>query len=167
VDALNKIETQLEGADRAAANGNYSEIGELKRRLTWNHSGALLHDLYWQNLGGDGDPSKGPEILKAIEAAYGSFDAWKADFKASALAAKLSGWGLLVFDQLWSGRLMNVLVDEHHYGAIWGGIPLVACDVFEHAYYHKDGWARAAYIDNFLANVHWGRINERFKKYAR
>lgn len=167
VDTLNKIEAQLEGSDRAAANGNYSEIGELKRRLTWNHSGALLHDLYWDNLGGDGDPTKGPEILKAIEEAFGSFDAWKADFKASALAAKLSGWGLLVWDQLWSGRLMNVLVDEHQYGAIWGGVPLIACDVFEHAYYHKDGWARAAYIDNFIANLHWGRINDRFKKFAR
>ena len=41
---------------------------------------------------------------------------------------------------------------------------LIACDVFEHAYYHKDGPKRAVYIDNFLANLHWGRINERFKK---
>lgn len=166
VDALNKIEAGLATADRAAANGNYSEIGELKRRLTWNHSGALLHDVYWSNLGGDGDPSKGPELLKAIEQNFGSFDAWKTDMKATAVAAKLSGWGLLVWDQLYSGRLLNVLVDEHQYGAIWGGIPLIACDVFEHAYYHKDGWARAAYIDNFLSHLHWGRINERFKRFG-
>lgn len=166
VTALNKIEAGLESADRAAANGNYSEIGELKRRLTWNHSGALLHDIYWDNLGGDGDPSKGPEILKAIEENFGSFDAWKADFKAAAMSAKLSGWGLLVWDQLYSGRLLNVLVDEHQYGAIWGGIPFIACDVFEHAYYHKSGPARAAYIDNFLSNLHWGRINDRFKRFA-
>lgn len=167
VTALNNIEKALETADRATANGNYSGIGELKRRMTWNHSGALLHDLYWDNLGGDGDPSKGPEVLAAIEASWGSFDAWKADFKASALSAKLSGWGLLVFDALYSGRLLNVLVDEHHYGAIWGGIPLIACDVFEHAYYHKDGPGRAKYIDNFLAGLHWGRINERFKKFVK
>jgi Fe-Mn family superoxide dismutase len=64
-------------------------------------------------------------------------------------------------------RLLNVLVDEHHYGAIWGGVPLVACDVFEHAYYHKDGPARAKYIDNFLAGLHWGRVNDRFKKYCK
>ena len=42
-------------------------------------------------------------------------------------------------------------MDEHHYGAIWGGIPLIPVDVFEHAYYHKDGPKRAAYIDNFIA----------------
>lgn len=166
VDALNKIEAGLTTADRAAANGNYSEIGELKRRTTWNHAGALLHDIYWTNMGGDGETSKGPDVVKAIEANFGSLDAWKADFKACAFAAKLSGWGVLVFDQLYSGRLLNVLVDEHHYGAIWGGIPLIACDVFEHAYYHKDGPGRAVYIDNFLATLHWGRINERYLKYV-
>ncbi|HEX9615349.1 MAG TPA: superoxide dismutase [Bacteroidota bacterium] len=164
VTALNTIEKGLEKEDRSTANGNFSVIGELKRRMTWNHSGALLHDVYWEVLGGDGDSSKGPEIKGALEKEFGSFDAWKADFKASALAAKLSGWGLLVADRLYSGRLLNVLVDEHQYGAIWGGIPLISCDVFEHAYYHKDGPDRAGYIDNFLGNLHWGRINDRYKK---
>lgn len=166
VAALNNIEKGLESADRSSANGNYSEIGELKRRFTWNHSGALLHDVYWEVLGGDGDPAKGPEIKAAIEKEFGSFDAWKADFKACGVSAKLSGWGLLVFDRLYSERLLNVLVDEHQYGAIWGGIPLISCDVFEHAYYHKDGPGRAKYIDNFLNNLNWGRINERYKKYV-
>jgi superoxide dismutase, Fe-Mn family len=167
VAALNTIEAGLQTADRSKANGNYSEIGELKRRLTWNHSGALLHDVYWEVLGGDGDPSKGPEVLAAIEKEFGSFDAWKEDFKAAAFSAKLSGWGLLVFDALYSQRLLNVLVDEHQYGAIWGGIPLISCDVFEHAYYHKDGPGRAAYIDNFINNLHWGRINDRYKKFVK
>lgn len=167
VTALNNIEKALESADRASANGNYSPIGELKRRTTWNHSGALLHDIYWEVLGGDGDINKGPEIKSAIEKNFGSVDAWKADFKATAVSAKLSGWGLLVYDMLYSQRLLNVLVDEHQYGAIWGGIPLISLDVFEHAYYHKDGPKRAAYIDNFLGNLHWGRINERYKKFVK
>ncbi len=166
VTALNRIEEELEKADRSAANGNWSHIGELKRRFTWNHAGALLHDIYWKVLGGDGDPSKGPEVVAAIEREFGSLEAWKADFKATALSAKLSGWALLVYDQLYSGRLLNVLVDEHHYGAIWGGIPLIACDVFEHAYYHKDGPARARYVDNFLSHLHWGRINELYRTYV-
>lgn len=167
VTFLNKIENELPNADKAAANGNWSAFGELKRRQTWNHAGTVLHDVYWEVLGGNGDPSNGPDVLAAIEAEFGSFDAWKADFKATTLAAKLSGWGVLCIDQLYSGRLLNVLVDEHHYGAIWGGIPLISCDVFEHAYYHKDGPGRAKYIDAFLANLHWGRINDRFKKFAR
>ncbi|MCG3155530.1 MAG: Superoxide dismutase [Fe] [bacterium] len=167
VTVLNKIEQALEKANPAEANGNYSEIGELKRRYTWNHAGALLHDVYWAVMGGEGDPGKGPEVMKAIEKQFGSFDKWKADFKATAVSAKLSGWGLLVYDALWSKQLLNVLVDEHQYGAIWGGIPLIACDVFEHAYYHKDGPGRAKYIDNFLAKLHWGRINDRYKLYVK
>ncbi|MCC7437625.1 MAG: superoxide dismutase [Armatimonadetes bacterium] len=166
VDAMNKIETELEGADRAAANGNYSHVGELKRRFTWNHAGALLHDVYWEVMGGDGDPSKGPEIKAAIEAEFGSFDAWRADFKAACVAAKLSGWGVLAYDQLCSGRLINLEVDEHHYGAMWGGIPIIPCDVFEHAYYHKDGWARAAYVENFINNLNWERINARYLRFV-
>jgi len=167
VTALNTIEKALESADRSAANGNYSVVGELKRRTTWNHAGTVLHDVYWEVMGGDGDVSKGPDVRAAIEKEFGSVDAWKADFKASAVSAKLSGWGVLVYDMLYSKRLLNVTVDEHHYGAIWGGIPLIPVDVFEHAYYHKDGPKRAAYIDNFIANLHWGRVNARFVKYAK
>lgn len=166
VDKLNEIEKSLVEADPAKANGNYSPIGELKRRWTWNHAGMVLHDVYWEDLGGKGDPSQAPELLKQIEQDFGSFDAWKADFKACSLAAKLSGWGVLVFDVLGANGLKNVLVDEHHYGAVWGAMPLIACDVFEHAYYHKDGPKRAAYIDNFINNLDWKRINERYKKYC-
>src|SRR5512139_499374 len=111
VTALNNIEKGLETADRAGANGNYSTVGELKRRFTWNHAGTLLHDIYWQVLGGDGNPSTGPEIKAAIEKEFGSLDAWKADFKAAAISAKLSGWGVLTYDMLYSGRLLNLTVD--------------------------------------------------------
>lgn len=167
VAGLNAIEEGLQSADLSKANGNYSEYGELKRRMTWNHAGALLHDVYWENLGGNGDRSAGPEIVKAIEENFGSFEAWKKDFKAAAFSAKLSGWGVLVYDQLFSKHLLNILVDEHHYGAIWGGIPIIACDVFEHAYYHKDGPGRATYIDNFIDNLHWERINKRFVEFQK
>jgi Fe-Mn family superoxide dismutase len=167
VTALNTIEKALETADRGAANGNYSPIGELKRRFTWNHSGTILHDVYWEVMGGDGDPKKGEEVSHAIEREFGSFDAWKADFKATGISTKLSGWALLVYDRLGSQRMLDVLVDEHHYGAVWGGVPLIALDMFEHAYYHKDGPGRAAYIDHFLSKLNWARINERYKKFCK
>jgi len=167
VTFLNKIEQGLEGADAGAANGNWSDFGELKRRFTWNHSGTVLHDVYWEVMGGDGDVNKGADVKAAIEKNFGSVENWQADFKATTFSAKLSGWGLLVYDALYSQRLVNVLVDEHQYGAIWGGIPLLSCDVFEHAYYHKDGPGRAKYIDNFLNNLHWSRINDRFNKYVK
>ncbi len=167
VTALNTIEKALETADRGTANGNYSPIGELKRRFTWNHSGTILHDVYWEVLGGDGDPKKGEEVSHAIEREFGSFDAWKTDFKATAIATKLSGWALLVYDRLGSQRMLDVLVDEHHYGAVWGGVPLIALDMFEHAYYHKDGPGRGPYVDHFLSKLNWSRINERYRKFCK
>ena len=163
VTALNNIEKALETADRAAANGNYSIIGELKRRTTWNHAGTVLHDVYWEVMGGDGDVSKGPEIKAAIEKEFGCFDAWKTDFRAAALSAKLSGWGVLVFDMLYSKRLLNVLVDEHHNGAIWGGVPLIPVDVFEHAFMLDYGLKRADYIEAFFANINWQAAESRLK----
>lgn len=166
VDKLNEIEKTLETADATKASGNYSAFGELKRRWTWNHAGTVLHDLYWENLGGDGNVKEGHDIANLIGRDFGTFDEWKKDFKACSLSAKLSGWGVLIFDQLGSGELRNVVVDEHHYGAVWGAIPLVSCDVFEHAYYHKDGPKRGAYIDNFISAIHWGRVNDRYKKFA-
>lgn len=167
VTFLNKIESELPTADKSLANGNWSHFGELKRRHTWNHAGALLHDVYWEVLGGDGNADANLPIISAIESEFGSMDAWRDDFRATAVAAKLSGWAVLCYDALYSKRLLNVLVDEHHYGAIWGGIPLIACDVFEHAYYHKDGPGRAKYIANFLSSLQWGRINERYQKFVK
>lgn len=167
VVALNAIEKGLEKASKDGVNGNYAEYAELKRRQPFNHAGTVLHDTYWKNLAGDGDATKAPSLKAAIEQHFGSFDAWKADFVATAMSAKLSGWGVLTFDRLYSGRLLNILVDEHQNGAIWGGVPIIAVDMFEHAYYHKDGPARPAYINNFLTNIHWARAEEIYLKYCK
>jgi len=146
------------------ANANYSEFGELKRRETFNANGAILHDIFWENLGGDGDINKAAQLKKKIENDFGSVEEWRKEFKAVALSAKNSGWAVLVIDELSDGKLRNLLVDEHGVGAIWGAKPLIACDVFEHSYYHKDGPKRAIYIDNFFNNLHWERIEKIYKK---
>ncbi len=167
IGALNTIEKSLEKCSHEGINGNYSEFGELKRRLPWNHAGTVLHDVYWSALGGNGDNSAAPELMKALKEHFGSYEAWESDFVRSAMGTKLSGWAVLTHDQLYSDRLLNGVVDEHQNGAIWGGVPLLSIDMFEHAYYHKDGPARMAYIKNFLSNLHWGRIEERYLKYKR
>ena len=165
VSALNKIEKELEEVNQKEANGNYSEFGELKRRRNWNHAGNILHNVYWDNLGGEGKFKTNSALGEAIKATWGSYSEWKKDFIATCMATKLSGWGVLVLDTLNGNQLINVLVDEHHYGAIWGGIPLIACDMFEHSYYHKDGPDRKTYINNFINNLHWERISEKYNNY--
>jgi superoxide dismutase, Fe-Mn family len=163
----NEIEKKLfEGKQtlQENSNANYSEFGELKRRETFNANGAILHDIFWQNLGGDGNIQNAIKLKTKIENDFGSIEEWKKDFKATAISAKNSGWAVLVIDSLSDGKLRNLLVDEHGIGAIWGAKPLIACDVFEHSYYHKDGPKRAIYIDNFLNNLHWKRIEEIYEK---
>ncbi|QQS59021.1 superoxide dismutase [Candidatus Peregrinibacteria bacterium] len=166
VVALNTIEKELQNVTRDGSNGNYSGFGELKRRQPFNHAGTILHDVYWMNVGGNGDVSKAPQLFQKIEEEFGSFEAWKEDMIATGMAAKLGGWAVLTLDTLISGRLLNILVDEHQNGALWGGIPIVALDMFEHAYYHQDGPARPAFINHFFESLHWERIEALYTQHS-
>ncbi len=153
VTALNNIEKGLETADRAAANGNYSIIGELKRRFTWNHAGTLLHDVYWEVLGGDGDPKRGGEIYQRIERDFGSFDKFREQFTEAAVTQFGSGWAWLVLN---SGML-KVMKTANADLPLKHGLPaLLTVDVWEHAYYIDYRNARPKYVETFLANlVNW------------
>ncbi|MFH0922812.1 MAG: Fe-Mn family superoxide dismutase [Candidatus Micrarchaeota archaeon] len=155
VNKRNEIEIALETIDKTKANANYSQYGELKRKETFNASGQLLHELYWDNLGGDGKPSG--EILKAIESDFGSFEKWKADFLACAKAS--TGWAILCLDK---GKMRNFLCDSHNQGAVWGANPILALDVFEHAYYHDYGPNRGAYLEAFMNNIDWKKADSCF-----
>ena len=170
VTKRNEIETKLQekGAElRTSANANYSEFGELKRRETFNANGNILHDIFWENLGGDGNIDNAPKLKEKIIQDFNSIENWKSELVATALSAKNSGWAVLAIDNLSDGKLRNLLVDEHGIGAIWGAMPLIALDVYEHAYYHKDGPKRAIYIENFINNLNWKRIEEKFEKYTK
>jgi len=161
VNKRNEIEEKLKSCDKSASNANWSDFGELKRRETFNASGQILHEIYWENLGGNGQWEASSAIAKRISEEFGSLDAWKADFKATSVASL--GWAILCFD-LSDGKLHNFLCDFHNNGAVWGAVPLVACDVFEHAYYRQYGPDRGSYLEKFFANLHWGRINDRYEK---
>ncbi len=158
----NEIEKKLEAlSDKSGANANFSEFGELKRRETFNASGQILHEIYYDVMGGDGSFDATLPVIRRIEKDFGSFDAWKADFKATALASL--GWAILAFDPS-DGALHNFLVDMHNNGAVWGAQPLIPVDVFEHAYYYDNGPDRGTYVDAFLGNLNWDTINELYLK---
>ncbi|HLD81092.1 MAG TPA: superoxide dismutase [archaeon] len=159
VNSWNTIQAKLETADRKNVNANWSDFGELKRRETFNANGAILHELYFANLGGNGAIDASSAIGQQIAKDFGSIDAWKEDFVAT---GKISlGWAVLCWDYT-IGRLYNYAVDFHHYGAVFGCIPLLALDVFEHAYYRDYGPDRAKYIEAFMASVNWDSVNGRY-----
>ena len=160
VNKRNEIEAALKAADLSKANANYSAYRELKLEETWNADGAILHELYWGAMGGDGKPAEGLEVVRKMAEDFGSFDAWKADFIACGKVSR--GWAVLNADVSTDGKLRNSLLDLHNIGGISGAAPLLVLDVYEHAYYHKFGPDRASYIQAFVDNIDWNRVEERY-----
>lgn len=160
VNKLNEIWEKLPNADRSKANQNYSEFRELKNEESFNYDGAVLHEYYFDGL--KHETSSVPESVKnEIVASFGSYEKWVEDFKATGVAFR--GWSLLVFD-LNTGKLRNIGTDAHNINAFWNSILILALDVYEHAYYTDYGPKRAPYLDAFMKNVAWQKVEERLSK---
>ena len=158
----NEILAKLGEVDLAAANQVYSEIRALKVDLTFAIGGVKNHEVYFGHLGGPGgDPGGAARDL--IERHFGSIQAWRADLKASGMAGR--GWAWTAYD--WDEqRLFNYVGDAQNTFPIWNATPLVALDVYEHAYFLDYQTDRASYIDAFFANLDWGVINDWIARYG-
>jgi len=144
------------GVDLSKANPTYSELRALKVELSRALGGVKNHEVYFEHLGGKGGKPAG-KLLAMIEKAYGSFDAWKADMKATGIAAR--GWAWTAYD--WdAGQLFNFIGDEQNTYPVWNCSLVVALDCFEHAYFIDFATAKAAYIDKFFENLDWDVITK-------
>jgi Fe-Mn family superoxide dismutase len=161
VNKRNEILTKLDGVDLLSANQVYSELRALKVDLTFAIGGIKNHEIYFEHLGGDGGDPTGP-VAQLIQRDFGSVDAWRADLKATGMAGR--GWAWTAYD--WDeGRLFNYIGDAQNTFPVWNATPLVALDVYEHAYFLDYQTDRAAYIDAFFANLDWGVVNEWVARY--
>jgi len=158
VARLQSIDEQLARSAPGSECYDPGRYAGLKRDEAFAANGALLHEVYFGSLGGHGSPGDGP-VEAALTACFGSIPRWLVDMRAVAMAA--SGWALLCLN-LSDGRLHNYLVDRHQLGAIWGAAPVIAVDMFDHAYYRDFGSNRGAYVEAFFENLHWGRVNARY-----
>ena len=151
----NEILGKLADVDLSAANQVYSEVRALKVDLTFAVGGIKNHEIYFEHLGGDGGPPEGP-IGDLIARDFGSTDTWRADLKATGMGGR--GWAWTAYD--WDeGRLFNYIGDAQNTFPIWNTTPLIALDVYEHAYFLDYQTDRASYIDAFFANLDWGTID--------
>ena len=163
---LNAIRTRLGGVDWARA--PVFEINGLKREELIAAGSVILHEIYFDSLGGRGnDPPTGleqptAELAQALERDFGSVAAWRAEFTGMAKAlAGGSGWAILA----WSarlGRLVNQWGADHAH-ALAGATPILALDMYEHAYHLDFGAKAAAYVDQAMANLNWPRIGARYR----
>jgi Fe-Mn family superoxide dismutase len=163
---LNAIRARLTGLDWSCVPA--FEINGLKREEMITAASVVLHEIYFDSLGGQGDnPPIGrteppAELAQALGRDFGSVSAWRSEFTAMAKAlAGGSGWVILVWsDRL--GRLVNQWAADHAHG-LAGATPILALDMYEHAYHVDFGAKAAAYVDQVMANLNWERIDARFR----
>ena len=121
--------------------------------------GVKNHELYFEAMGGDGKPTG--KIVEMINRDFGSFENYKKDLKATGMAGR--GWAWTGLDHH-TGKLFNYLGDAQNTYPVWGVTPILALDVYEHAYYVDYFTNRGAYIDEFLNFVDWNVVNSRLPK---
>ena len=157
----NEILAKLAEVDLSAANQVYSDVRALKIDLTFAIGGVKNHEVYFEHLGGGGGDPTGP-AADLIARDFGSIEAWRADLKATGMGGR--GWAWTAYD--WDEqRLFNYIGDAQNTFPVWNATPLVALDVYEHAYFLDYQTDRASYIDAFFANLDWDVIASWVSKY--
>ena len=156
---LNTIADELAGLDPATTPSPV--IHRLKRDEMAALNSTLLHELYFAGLGGDGRVLP-DAIASAISRDFGAVDRWRREFVALAQALSSGcGWILLTYVPR-DGRLINQSTSDHDQG-IAGGIPILALDMYEHAYHLEFGANASAYIAAFMRNIDWAAVQARYE----
>ena len=158
LNRLNALTHELQTLDVATVPAEV--ISRLSREQTSLLNSTLLHELYFASLGGDG---RAPleTIANAIVRDFGSVQRWRREFIAlgEGLAGDC-GWVLLTYVPR-DGRLINQSTSDHAQ-SIAGGIPILALDMYEHAYHIDFGANMTAYVAAFMRNIHWQAVEARY-----
>jgi Fe-Mn family superoxide dismutase len=141
--------------DPSKANQIYSQMRALKVNYAFALGGYKNHNIYFETMGGQGGPANG-DVATLINEAYGSFDKWVADWKATGIAGR--GWAYLGYDHD-EQRVFNFIGDAQDTFPQWNVSLILAMDVYEHAYFLDFQTARAKYIDAWLQVIDWDAVN--------
>ena len=159
---LNAITEHLESLD--FANTPAHVLNGLKREELVALNSTLLHELYFASMGGDGQPTK--KMSEILARDFGSLERWRAEFRAMGYAlGGGSGWVLLTYVPR-DGRLINQYAAEHSQ-SLASGVPILALDMYEHAYHMDFGANARAYVDTYLRNVDWPALEQRYEDAAK
>ncbi len=146
----------------ARADGDFALVKHWSRELSFHGSGHVLHTLYWTSLTPTpGGEPKG-ELREAIAADFGDLARLKAHLIKATVAVEASGWGVLAYNAL-DRRLTVLQAEKHQDLTVWGAIPLLVIDVWEHAYYLKYQSKRADYVVAVWDILDWTAAGRRFE----
>ena len=132
--------------------------GDLKREELVRTGSVVLHEHYFDNLGGDGRASG--HAMELLTEWFGGYEVWRAEFTkmANGLAGG-SGWVILAYN-LHTGEVHNYWAWDHMHNVPMGR-PLLVLDMYEHSYHLDYGAAAAKYVEAFMENVDWDEVNRR------
>ena len=137
------------------------EFAALKRLIGWEFDGMLLHEYYFENLGGNTLLENNDPLYLKMQQDFGSYDQWKLDFVSTGLMRGI-GW-VVAYVEPKNGRLVNEWINEHDLGHLAGATPILIMDVFEHAYITQFALDRNKYIEVFFNNINWKTASDRYK----
>ena len=161
VKRLNAIATQLAGLDWATA-PNFL-INGLKREELVATNSMILHEHFFEGIGGDGQPSGA--LAEAIKRDFGSVERWRAEFSAMGKAeGGGSGWVILTYSPR-DKRLVNAWAADHT-TTVAGGRPVLVLDMYEHAYHMDYGAKAAAYVDAYMQAINWEGPAKLYERYS-
>jgi Fe-Mn family superoxide dismutase len=165
VNKMNEIGRKLakfsHGETEVSGNQTHSELRGLRNGETFANNGVYLHEYYFNVLGRNNEDIPENDLIKAIIEKFNSIDNFIAYFSASGMAMR--GWVVLAWD-IQLGKLKVYGCDSHNQGGVWGCVPIIVLDVYEHAYYLDYGADRKNYITDFWKNLNWEAANHIYKK---
>ena len=134
-----------------------------EKNLAFNYGGHINHTFFWQNLSPDGGDKPDGDLGAAVDEFFGSFDAFRKQFTASALGIQGSGWSILTYDTLGQKLLIEQLYD-HQGNLAQGQVPLLMLDMWEHAFYLQYKNVKADWVKAFWEIVNWPDVSSRFER---
>lgn len=154
--------TAAERLAEARDKGDFTYISGLSKDLAFHTGGHTNHSVFWNNLSPDGGDKPEGELAAAIEDAFGSFDAFRAQFTAAAMGLQGSGWAFLAYEPIGGNLLIEQLYDQQGNVAV-GTTPLLMLDMWEHAFYLDYVNVKADYVKAFWNIVNWADVAQRFE----
>lgn len=159
VKGLNETLEKLEAARRA---NDSSAVQHLSRQLAFHGSGHVLHTLFWHSMA-PGSPEMPTALADAMTRSFGSVADAQNQFAAATKAVEGSGWGVLAYEPI-ADRLLILQCEKHQNLTMWNTMPLLVCDVWEHAYYLQYQNNRASWVDNFMKLANWPFVAVRLEQ---
>lgn len=159
VDKTNQTEEKLRLARESK---DFANIKCLEKELSFQGSGAILHQLFFENMGPSIPTSPSVELMEQINKDFGGYEIFKKQMTEAAKVVEASGWCLLVWVPLFN-KLEVLQCEKHQNLTLWGCKPLLVLDMWEHSYFLQYKSDRAEYIKAFWNIVNWNEVNKRFK----